>query len=68
MVIKKIAQIFFQKSENLYICCLIQYSCYITAKAEEPNVNNGLDTGKIKAVNLAGLIVTSANIVGKTVG
>ncbi len=60
MVIKKIAQIFFQQSENLYSCCLTQYGCYITAKAEEPNVNNGLDTGKIKAVNLSGYIVTSA--------
>jgi hypothetical protein len=54
VVIKKIAQIFFQKSENLYSCCLTQYGCYITAKAKELNVNNGLDTGKSKAVNLAG--------------
>jgi hypothetical protein len=34
------------------------------SKAQRPNVNNGLDTSQNKAVNLAGLIVTSANIVG----
>ncbi len=34
------------------------------AKATKPNANNGLDTNQNKAVNLAGQIVTSANIVG----
>jgi hypothetical protein len=34
------------------------------SKAQRPNVNNGLDTSQNKAVNLEGLIVTSANIVG----
>jgi hypothetical protein len=34
------------------------------SKAQRPNVNNGLGTSQNKAVNLAGLIVTSANIVG----
>ncbi len=35
------------------------------SKAQRPNVNKGLDTSQNKAVNLAGLIVTSANIVGQ---
>jgi hypothetical protein len=35
------------------------------SKAQMPNVNNGLDTSQNKAVNLARLIVTSANIVGQ---
>ncbi len=34
------------------------------SKAQRPNVNNGLDTSQNKAVDLAGFIVTSANIVG----
>ncbi len=45
-----------EKSENLHSCSL--------SKAQRPNVNNGLDTSRNKAVNLEGLIVTSANIVG----
>jgi hypothetical protein len=34
------------------------------AKAQGPNVNNSLDTSQNKAINLAGQIATSANIVG----
>ncbi len=34
------------------------------AKVKKPNANNGLDPSRNKAVNLAGQIVTSANIVG----
>jgi len=34
-------------------------------KAKEPNVNHGLDTSQNKEVNIAGYLVTSANIVGK---
>ncbi len=35
------------------------------SKAQRPNVYNGLDTSQNKAVNLAGLIMNSANIVGQ---
>jgi hypothetical protein len=35
------------------------------AKAQRPNVNNGLDTSQNKTANLARLILTSANIVGQ---
>jgi hypothetical protein len=49
--------------KNLKTCIAVHlYIGYIMSKAQRPNVNNGLDTNK--AVNLAGLIVTSANIVG----
>jgi hypothetical protein len=34
------------------------------AKAKKPNVSNGLDISQNKAVNLAGKIETSANILG----
>ncbi len=37
-------------------------------KSKEPNVNHGLETGQNKAVNTAGYLVTSANIVGKAAG
>jgi hypothetical protein len=37
-------------------------------KAKEPNVNHGLDTSQNKEVNIAGYLVTSANIVGKAAG
>jgi hypothetical protein len=42
-----------EKSENLHSCSLL---CWLSimAKAKKPNVNNGLDTGRNKAVNLAG--------------
>ncbi len=36
----------------------------IKSNAQRPNVNIGLDTSQNKAVNLTGLIVTSANILG----
>jgi hypothetical protein len=41
-----------EKSENLH-SCFLSYS-YINAKAESPNVNNGLDTSQTKEVTLAG--------------
>jgi hypothetical protein len=51
--------------KNLKTCRAVNlYIGYIMSKAQRPNVNNGLDTGQNKAVNLVGLIVTSANIVG----
>ncbi len=48
--------------KNLKTCIAVHL--YIGYKAQRPNVENGLDTSQNKAVNLAGLIVTSANIVG----
>ncbi len=51
--------------KNLKTCIAVDlYVGYIMSKAQRPNVNNGLDTSQNKAVNLVGLIVTSANIVG----
>ena len=51
--------------KNLKTCiAVLLYVGYSMAKAEVPNMNNGLDTSQNKAVNLEGLIVTSANIVG----
>jgi hypothetical protein len=51
--------------KNLKTCIAVHlYFGYIMSKAQRPNVNNGLDTSRNEAVNLAGLIVTSANIVG----
>jgi hypothetical protein len=44
---------------------VLLYVGYIMAKDPGPNVNNGLDTSQSKAVNLAGQIATSANIVGE---
>ncbi len=40
------------------------YVGYIMAKAPGPNVIKGLGTSQNKVVNLTGLIVTSANILG----
>ncbi len=51
-----------EKSENLHSCLFIY--CIIKSKAQRPNVNTGLDTSQNKALNLTGLIVTSANILG----
>jgi hypothetical protein len=52
-----------EKSVNLHSCSLIGW-LYTMAKAQGSNVNNDLETSQDKAVNLAGQIVTSANIVG----
>jgi hypothetical protein len=42
-----------EKSENLHSCSL-SFWLSIMAKAKKAYVNNGLDTGRNKAVNLAG--------------
>ncbi len=61
----KIDSFKFYYCENLKTCIAVHlYIGYIMSKAQRPNVENGLDTSQNKAVNLAGLIVTSANIVG----
>ncbi len=44
---------------------VLLYIGYIVSKAQRSNVNNGLDTSQNKVLNLAGLIVASANFVGK---
>ncbi len=33
---------------------MLSYASYIMAKAQSPNVNNGLDTSQKKAITLAG--------------
>jgi hypothetical protein len=51
--------------KNLKTCIAVPlYIGYIMSKAQRPNVNDGLDTSQNKAVNLAGLIVTSTNNFG----
>jgi hypothetical protein len=45
---------YYEKSENLLSCSLIQYVGSIMTKAKMPNVNNGLDTSQNKAVSLSG--------------
>jgi hypothetical protein len=50
---------FWEKSVNLHNCSLIGWRWrYTMAKAQGPNVNNGLETSQEKTLNLA-----SANIV-----
>jgi hypothetical protein len=51
------------KSQITCIAVLL-YIGSIRAKSKKPYVNNGLDPRHNKAVNVAGQIVTSANIVG----
>jgi hypothetical protein len=52
--------------KNLKTCIAVHlYIGYIISKDQRPNKNNGLDTSQNKAVNLTGLIVTSANILNK---
>jgi hypothetical protein len=55
--------------KKLTTCILVPLKvvCIMT-KTKEPNVNHGLDTSQNKAVNIAGYLVTSANIVGKAAG
>ncbi len=51
--------------KNLETCLAVHlYNGYIMSKPQRPNVNNDLDTSQNKAVDLAGFIVTSANIKG----
>jgi hypothetical protein len=51
--------------KNLKTCiAVLLYSSYIMSKAQRSNVNKGLGKSQSKVVNLAGLIVTSAYIVG----
>jgi hypothetical protein len=48
--------------KNLKTCIgVLLYTGYIMAKSERPHVHNSLDTSQIKAVHLAGQIVTSVN-------
>jgi hypothetical protein len=53
-----------EKSEDLYSCYVIFWVLAVSRQKLNPNVNNGLDTGQNKAVNIGGQILTSVNIMG----